>query len=620
MNILSAEGLSKSYGEQWLFQNITIGLQAGERWAIVGVNGAGKSTLLNILGGKILPDSGKVSYREGTRIGFLSQHPELEGYATVRDVIYSEQNTVASLVKRYNEALNTPDFPDAEMQNLLTQMDEYQAWDYEARVSTVLDKLGVNELHAPLDKLSGGQKRRVFLAGMLLAEPDILLLDEPTNHLDLDAIEWLEGFLTSRGMTLLMVTHDRYFLDKVATGILELSRENIYKYGSGYANFIEAKQAREDALRAEVARARNLMKRELEWMRRQPQARGTKSRARIDAFYELKDKASTQLEKETLELKMKESRVGGKIMELINISKTRGDKKLISNFEYTFKKGDRIGIVGKNGSGKSTLLEILSDQLEPDSGKVVKGLTTQMGYFTQEAKELNHENRVIEEIREIAEYVKLSDGTKMAASKLLENFLFTPEKQYTYIHRLSGGEKKRLQLLKVLISNPNFLILDEPTNDLDLDTLTVLEDFLMQYSACLVMVSHDRFFLDNLVDQLFVFENGQIKIFPGNYTDWRLYKEQMPDEKALKKAATTAVEEKKEDKKTKVTYAERLAFEKLEKEIPALEAKKIELNLKINDASTPHDELMTLIEELGLVSEELEEKEMQWLEISEKMQ
>jgi ATP-binding cassette subfamily F protein uup len=618
MNILSAEGLSKSYGENWLFQDLTLGIQAGERWALVGVNGAGKSTLLNILGGKILPDSGKVSYREGTRFGFLSQHPELEGYATVRDVIYSDNNTVAAMVKRYNEALNIPDFPEGEMQTLLTQMDEHQAWDYEARVATVLDKLGVYDLHAPLDKLSGGQKRRVFLAGMLLAEPDILLLDEPTNHLDLDAIEWLEGFLTARGMTLLMVTHDRYFLDKVATGIMELSRETIHKYGSGYANFLESKQAREDALKAEVARARNLMKRELEWMRRQPQARGTKSRARIDAFYELIDKASIKLEKDTLELKMKESRVGGKILELINISKTRGDRKLISDFEYTFKKGDRIGIVGKNGSGKSTLLEILSNQIEPDTGKVVAGLTTQMGYFTQEAKELNHENRVIEEIREIAEYVKLSDGTKMAASRLLENFLFTPEKQYTYINRLSGGEKKRLQLLKVLISNPNFLILDEPTNDLDLDTLTVLEDFLMQYTACLVMVSHDRFFLDNLVDQLFVFENGQIKIFPGNYTDWRLYKDQMPDEKFIKKTNAPA-EDKKEEKKPKLTYGEKLAFEKLEKEIPALEAKKQELNLKINDASTPHEELTALIDELGAVSDQLEEKEMLWLEISEKM-
>lgn len=619
MNYLSAEGLSKSYHDKWLFRNLSVGISQGEKYALVGNNGVGKSTLLKILTGEIQPDGGTVVVREGIRLGYLTQQPTVDDNVQVKDVLFHESNEVARAVKEYEDCLHHPDVAPERMQAALEKMEEFNAWDYDAKVQEVTGRLGVPDMDKKFGELSGGQKKRIFLAQLLLAEPDLIIMDEPTNHLDLSAIEWLENYLSGVNMTVIMVTHDRYFLDAVATEILEIDRGQLFRYHGNYAYFLEKKSEREEMLKSEVEKARNLMRKELEWMRRQPKARGTKAKYRVDAFYELQQKASTDLRKERLELDIQEARQGGKILEVHDIRKSWGSQVVIENFSYTFKKFDRIGVVGQNGVGKSTFLDILTGRLKPDGGEVIPGVTTRFGYFTQEAVSLNPNHRVIEEVKEIAEFITLSDGSQISASKFLDNFLFPPEKQYTFVEKLSGGEKKRLQLLKLLVTNPNFLVLDEPTNDFDIDTLNVLEDFLEKFTGCLLLVSHDRYFMDHLVDQLFVFEgNGQIRKFNGNYTDYRAW---VDDQKAAveeKPVTQPKVEKVESANPSKLSYKERQELDALVAEIEKLELEKGEETARLSGGSTDHAELQERAERIAQIDRLLETKTARWMALAER--
>lgn len=621
VNYLSAEQLAKSFHDQWLFKEITLGIGQGEKLALVGNNGVGKSTLLKLLTGELQPDLGKVTFRDGIRAGFLTQQPDEDPGKVVKDILFSDSNPLAKAVKEYEDCIHHPDVSAERMQHALDQMEELSAWDYEAKVSEIIGRLGVPDLDKKFGELSGGQKKRIFLAQLLLAEPDLIILDEPTNHLDLSAIEWLENYLSGQNITLIMVTHDRYFLDNVASEILELDRGQLFRYKGKYAYFLEKKAAREEMLKVEVSKARNLLKKELDWMRRQPRARGTKAKYRVEAYYELKEKASQDLSREKLELDIKESRQGGKILEVEHIAKAYGQHAIINDFSYVFKKMDRIGVVGSNGVGKSTFLNMLTGNLKPDKGEVIRGVTTKFGYFTQESVALNPNHRLIDEVKEIAEFITLADGTQVSASKFLESFLFPPEKQYNFIGKLSGGEKKRLQLLKLLITNPNFLILDEPTNDFDIDTLNVLEDFLEKFAGCLLLVSHDRYFMDHLVDQLFVFEgDGNIQLFNGNYSDYRDWKEDqelLKEQLVEKKPVIVQEQPKEKSQKRKVTYKEQQEYETVQKEIAGLEGKKEDLIAKMSAGSTNHEELQNWAEGIKTFGEEIDAKTLRWLELDE---
>jgi len=621
VNYLSAESLSKSYNDRWLFKDITIGIGQGEKVAIVGENGTGKTTLIKILTGQIKPDSGVVSTRDGIKLGYLTQQPNVEGALTVKEILFDDKNKIAKVVREYEECLHDPSVSPERMQHALEWMEEFNAWDYDAKVQEITGKLGITDLDQKFEELSGGQRKRIFLAQLLLTEPDLIIMDEPTNHLDLEAIEWLESYLAGQNVTLLMVTHDRYFLDNVSKVILELDRGKLYRYQGNYAYFLEKKSEREEMLKTEVTKAKNLMKKELEWMRKQPRARGTKAKYRIEAFYELQEKATQNIKKDRLELDIQEARQGGKIMELHHIRKQYGERKMVDDFNYVFKKKDRIGIVGKNGIGKSTFLDLLTGKTQPDSGEIIPGVTTKIGYFTQEVETLKLSNRVIEEVKEIAEFITMADGSQISASKFLETFLFSPEKQYNIVEKLSGGEKKRLQLLKVLVTNPNFLILDEPTNDFDIDTLNVLEEFLEKFTGCLLLVSHDRYFMDHLVDQLFIFEgDGVIRPFNGNYSDYRTWIEEKEE---MEKAAPVApkkqevvVETPKERKKLNLT--EKAELEKLPSEIERLEAKKAEVINLLNAGSNDHKQLNDWSKEIETLSLKIEESTLRWLELEER--
>jgi len=619
VNYLSADKLSKSYNDRWLFKNLTLGISAGEKFALVGENGTGKTTLLKILTGEIPSDSGTVSLREGVRLGYLTQQPVAEGHLSIKDILFDESNAVAAAVMRYEECIHNADTSPEEMQTALEQMEELDAWEFDSKVNEITSKLGITNFDQKFSTLSGGQRKRVFMAKMLLQDPNILIMDEPTNHLDLEAIEWLENYLSGQNITLIMVTHDRYFLDNVATTIIELDKGKLYTYKGNYAYFLEKKSEREEILKVEVSKARNLLKKELEWMRRQPKARGTKAKYRIEAFHELKDKASQNLKKERMELDIQKTRQGGKIIELYNVNKSYGEKKMVDDFSYIFKKKDRIGIVGSNGVGKSTFLDLLTGKSKPDSGEILPGQTTKLGYFTQEASELNPDHRVIEEVKDIAEFIALSDGTQISASAFLELFLFPPEKQYNIIGKLSGGEKKRLQLLKVLITNPNFLVLDEPTNDFDIETLNVLEDFLDKFTGCLVLVSHDRYFMDRLVNQLFIFEgDGKIKVMNGNYSDYKSYKE---EEEATPAEAKKPVQEKvvtpTDDSKRKISFAEKKEHESLEKEISAMEKEKETLIKKLSSGALETEELVNCSKRIKELTDAIDSKTLRWLELED---
>lgn len=619
MNYLSAETVSKTFNDRWLFKDLSLGISQGEKFALVGNNGVGKSTLLRILTGEIQPDNGKVSVRQGLRLGFLTQEPTVAANLTVKDVLFSDDNEIARVVKEYEDCLHHPDTSGDRMQAVLEKMEELNAWDYDAKVQEVISKLGVPDIDKKFGELSGGQKKRIFLAQLLLQEPELIIMDEPTNHLDLTAIEWLENYLSGQNITLIMVTHDRYFLDNVANEIIEIDRGQLFRYKGNYAYFLEKKSDREEMLKTEVTKARHLLKKELEWMRKQPRARGTKSKYRVEAYYDLKEFASTDLKKDKLELDIKEARQGGKILEVDKISKSYGSQKIVDNFSYVFKKKDKIGVVGKNGIGKSTFLDMLIGKLRPDKGEVMPGVTTKFGYFTQEAIQLNPNNRLIEEVKEIAEFITLSDGTQVSASKFLDTFLFPPEKQYNYISKLSGGEKKRLQLLKLLVTNPNFLILDEPTNDFDIDTLNVLEDFLEKFSGCLLLVSHDRYFMDHLVDQLFIFEgDGVVQQFNGNYSDYREVVEE-EEARALSPKAVQVVKEEspKGTEKKKASFKEKQEYDNLQQEIDRLEKRKSELGALMNSGSTDHNQLQQWSNEVQKLNEEVEQKTLRWLELAE---
>ncbi|MFD2513387.1 ABC-F family ATP-binding cassette domain-containing protein [Pontibacter locisalis] len=629
MNYLSAENISKSFGDRWLFKNLNFGISQGQRIVLVGVNGSGKTTLLNVLAGKLPPDEGSVSVRKEISIGYLGQNPELDEEQTVHQNIFSMQNETLDLISQYEAAIVDSGTSADKMQQLMERMDELQAWDFEVKVKQILSKLGINNLDTKIKHLSGGQRKRVAMAKVLIEEPDMLILDEPTNHLDLDTIEWLEGLLSTQNTTLLMVTHDRYFLDKVANEIAELDNGEIFSYKGNYSYFLEKKAEREQNAAAETEKARNLMRKELEWIRRMPKARGTKAKYRVDAFEELKEKAAKKTGGPQLELSVKTTRQGGKIIEVDHISKSFGEKKIVDDFSYVFKKKDRIGVVGPNGAGKSTFLNMLTGKLAPDSGIIEAGQTTVFGYYTQDELTYKDDQRVIDIVKEIAEVVEMANGEVITASQFLQHFQFSPPQQYTFVSKLSGGEKRRLQLLRVLIKSPNFLILDEPTNDLDIITLNILEDFLLNFGGCLIIVSHDRYFMDRLVEHLFVFEgDGHIRNFPGNYTDYREWqKEQEKQDKLeqeVKQAAAPApaAERKPQqpENKRKATFNEKKEYERLEQEIEHLETRKTAIIETMNSGSTTdHEELNALATELEDINEQLEEKEFRWLELAELM-
>lgn len=618
MNYLSAENLSKSFNDRWLFKEISIGISQGEKLALVGENGTGKTTLLKILTGELKSDSGVVSVRDGIKIGYLTQQPKVAQHKSVKEIIFNEHNVIASVVKEYEDCIHHSDTSPQRMQKVLERMEELNAWDYDAKVQVITDKLGILDLDQKFEELSGGQRKRVFMAQMLLTEPDLIIMDEPTNHLDLEAIEWLETYLSGQNITLIMVTHDRYFLDNVANEIIELDRGKLYRYKGKYAYFLEKKSEREEILKAEVSKARNLLKKELDWMRRQPRARGTKAKYRIEAFYDLQEKASQNLKKDKMELDILGARQGGKILELHHVSKSYGNKLLVDNFSYIFKKKDRIGVVGKNGVGKSTFLDILTNKINPDKGERIPGVTTKIGYFTQESQDLNPAHRVIEEVKEIAEFITLSDGSSVSASKFLDLFLFPPEKQYTFIEKLSGGERKRLQLLKVLVTNPNFLILDEPTNDFDIETLNVLEDFLEKFTGCLILVSHDRYFMDHLVDQLFIFEgDGKILPFNGNYSDYRSMEDEEEFEEKPIAITQPVVKSPILNENRKPSFKEKKEYAELQSQIEALELEKSKLNEQMNNDAMDHMQLTELGKKIEAITDKVDALTLRWLELDE---
>ncbi|KYG84929.1 ABC transporter [Roseivirga seohaensis] len=622
MNYLSLENITKTFGDRKILDAISIGVDQGQKIALVGVNGSGKSTLLKIITGVEKQDAGDVVFRNDIVVRSLVQNPKFETNQTVLDAVFDSDDEALRLLSRYQKVMlqaERGDYDDKEMQTVIERIDALNAWDQESQVKQVLGKLGLKDLEADVSKLSGGQQKRVAMAQVLIQRPDLLILDEPTNHLDIDSIEWLEGYLSQANMALILVTHDRYFLEKVTNEIVELDHGKLYRYKGDYGHFLEKKAERHESEASSIEKAQNLYRKELDWIRRQPKARGTKAKYRVDAFEETKSKAFSGAKATGMELGATASRQGKKVLEIEKISHGFGDKKLINNFSYVFPRKDRVGIVGANGSGKTTFLRLLVGDLEANEGSIDLGQTTKIGYYRQQELRFNDAQTVIEFAKEIAEFVEYGKGQSIPVSQFLTRFLFPPEVQYKPIGKLSGGEKRRLQLLKILIKSPNFLILDEPTNDLDLITLNTLENFLENFEGCLVLVSHDRYFVDKLVDHLFVFDGqGDIRDYNGNYTDWRLEEvaaKEAPKPKVVEKPAAPAP--KKEQRK--ISYKEKLEFDTLEKEMAQLEAQKAVLNEKIIGGSTNHEELTAWATELERINNDLEEKEMRWLELSEYM-
>ncbi len=624
MHYVSAEEISKSYGIKPLFEKISFHLSEGDKIALVAKNGSGKSTLLKILSGNETPDEGKVWIHKDVTVALFEQEPKFNEALNVLDNIFHHDHPVINAIKHY-EAVSEEQDAD-KLSAAIIKMDELAAWDFDARVKQILGKLNIHNLQQPIITLSGGQRKRVALAQTLIDigfehKHVLLIMDEPTNHLDVEMVEWLEHYLNQENVTLLMVTHDRYFLDAVCNEIWELDGNDLYSYKGDYENYLEKKAARTDSLQATIDKARNEYRKELEWMRKQPKARSTKARSREDNFYKIESVAKQRIVDNKIALQMKMNRLGGKIAELKKVYKSYDEKVILKGFDYTFKKGERIGIVGKNGAGKSTFLELLQGNQQADSGKINIGDTVVFGNFSQQGLLIKEDMRVIEVVKHIAESFPLSGGGSLSAAQFLQLFLFSPEQQYTYLSKLSGGEKKRLQLLSILFKNPNFLILDEPTNDLDLPTLSVLENFLSEYPGCLLIVSHDRYFMDRLVDHLFVFEgDGVVRDFPGNYTQYRIWQKehQTEQQQAVKETAATEMNKadvKKEKKKR--SYKEQREFEQLEKEIPSLEEEKEWIAGKMSDPQLPYEELQKLSDRISAITELLEEKEMRWLELSE---
>ena len=621
MNYLSVENISKSYGERVLFEDISFGINKDQKVAFVAKNGTGKTSILNIIAGLDSPDSGQVVSRKDISIAYLAQKEDLNPDLTIEETIFATDNIVLSVVNQYEKALLNPEDAEA-YQKAFELMEQYNAWDFETQYTQILSKLKLDDLTQKVSSLSGGQKKRLSLAIVLINKPDLLILDEPTNHLDLEMIEWLEDFFSKEKITLFMVTHDRYFLERVCDEILELDEGKIYKYKGNYSYYLQNKEERLALEATNLGKAKSLFKKELEWMRKQPKARTTKSKSRSDDFYQIKEKAHQRRKDHTIQLEINMERLGSKILELHKVHKSFGDKKILDGFDYVFKRGERIGIIGKNGTGKSSFLNIITQTAEPDAGKVILGETVKYGYYTQAGIEIKEGQKVIEVVKEFGEFIPLTKGRKISASQLLERFLFDKKKQYDFVEKLSGGEQKRLYLCAVLIQNPNFLILDEPTNDLDVVTLNVLESFLLDFPGNLMVVSHDRYFMDKIVDALFVFRGeGVVENFPGNYSDFRAYESSSAvqiDEKPIEKV----VEKKTTKKQTKnaLSFNEKREFGSLETEIERLQKRKATIENQFLNVEIAEEDIQKKSEELQQIIITLEEKEERWLELSMKLE
>ena len=614
---LQVENLTKSFGDLVLFNGISFGIAEGQRIGLIAKNGSGKTTLLNILAGKEGYDEGKITFRRDLRVGYLEQSPKYPEELTVLEACFYHGNSTVELIKEYERCMETPGNPG--MDELLVRMEHEKAWDYERRAKQILSQLKIRDFSQKIGHLSGGQLKRVALANILITEPDLLILDEPTNHLDLDMTEWLEEYLNRGSLSLLMVTHDRYFLDCVCSEIIEIDNRQLYSYKGNYSYYLEKRQERIEATNAEIARANNLYRTELEWMRRMPQARGHKARYREEAFYELEKVAKQRTYDANVKLDVKASYIGSKIFESDHLCKHFGDLKILDDFSYIFARYEKMGIVGNNGTGKSTFIKILMGLEKPDSGTLDIGETVRFGYYSQEGLQFNEQMKVIDVITDIAEVIELGNGKRLTASQFLQHFLFTPETQHSYVYKLSGGERRRLYLCTVLMRNPNFLVLDEPTNDLDIVTLQVLEEYLQNFKGCVIVVSHDRYFMDKVVDHLLVFKGqGDIRDFPGNYSDyrdWKLAKAEHEKEAAKPKEEKT--QRVRLNDKRRMTFKERKEFEQLEKEIAALEEEKEQIEEALCSGTLSVDELTEKSKRLPLLNDELDEKTMRWLELSE---
>ena len=614
---LQVENLTKSFGDLVLFEQISFGIAEGQRIGLIAKNGSGKTTLLNILSGKEGYDEGKITFRKDLRVGYLEQSPYYPEDLTVMEACFYHGNSTVQLIKEYERCMETPGNPGLE--DLLARMEHEKAWDYERKAKQILSQLKIRDFDQPIRQLSGGQLKRVALANVLITEPDLLILDEPTNHLDLDMTEWLEEYLNQGSLSLLMVTHDRYFLDRVCSEIIEIDNKQIYSYKGNYSFYLEKRQERIDGTNAEIARANNLYRTELEWMRRMPQARGHKARYREEAFYDLEKVAKQRMYDHQVQLDVKAAYIGSKIFEADHLYKSFGDLKILEDFSYIFSRYEKMGIVGNNGTGKSTFIKILMGLEKPDKGTLDIGETVRFGYYSQEGLQFDEQMKVIDVITDIAEVIELGNGKRLTASQFLQHFLFTPETQHSYVYKLSGGERRRLYLCTVLMRNPNFLVLDEPTNDLDIVTLQVLEEYLQNFKGCVIVVSHDRYFMDKVVDHLLVFKGqGDIRDFPGNYSnyrEWKLAKAEHDKEAAKPKEEKT--QKVRMNDKRKLTYKEKQEFEQLEKDIAGLEAEKKGIEEALCSGTLSVEELTEKSKRLPELENELDEKTMRWLELSE---
>jgi ATP-binding cassette subfamily F protein uup len=621
-SVLQIDGLTKSFGDLVLFRDISFGVAEGERIGLIAKNGSGKTTLLNIITGKESYDNGSVVFRRDLRIAYLEQDPVYPEGLTVLEACFQSGNEVTDLIAEYERVINSKD--QSYLDAILQKMDMLQAWDYEHRAKQILAQLKITNFDQKIAQLSGGQLKRVALANVLITEPDLIILDEPTNHLDLDMVEWLEGYLQRSRLSLLMVTHDRYFLDRVCNQIIEIDQQQIFEYKGNYSYYLEKRDERVSAQNAEIDRANNLLRKELEWMRRQPQARGTKAKSRIDAFYDLEKKAKQVRDAGDVQLQMKGSYIGNKIFEAQHIYKAFGDVRILEDFNYVFARYEKLGIVGNNGTGKSTFIKMLMGEVAPDKGRFDIGETVKFGYYSQDGLKFDEQMKVIDVIQSIAEVIDLGNGNRLTASQFLQHFLFPPEKQHNFVYKLSGGEKRRLYLCTVLITNPNFLVLDEPTNDLDIVTLNILEEYLQQFKGCVIVVSHDRYFMDKVVDHLLAFQgNAKIKDFPGNYTDYREWKE-IQDTLEKEKQPTVKPKEGKvqipvKEEKKKLTFKEKREFEELDALIPKLEEEKSQIETELSSGTLSADELLAKSNRISDLIEEIDEKTMRWMELSELM-
>lgn len=625
ISYLQIDRLTKSFGDLVLFENITFGVAQGQKIGLIAKNGSGKTTLLNIIAGKEDYDSGEVVFRKDLRVGYLEQSPSYPEELTVLQACFYSTNETVQLIADYEEAMEQGDH--SRLEELLTRMDSLKAWDYEQRAKQILGELKIHNFDQKIKELSGGQLKRVALANVLITDPELIILDEPTNHLDLEMTEWLEDYLSRSTISILMVTHDRYFLDRVCSEILEIDRQQIYSYKGNYSYYLEKRQERIEAINADVERANNLLRKELDWMRRQPQARGTKAKYRIDAYYELEKRAKQQREVGQVNLDVKASYIGSKIFEAVHVSKRFDDLKITEDFNYIFARYEKLGIVGNNGTGKSTFIKMLMGEVAPDSGHFDVGETVRFGYYSQEGLQFDEQMKVIDVVQAIAEYVDLGNGQKLGVSQFLSYFLFTPDKQHNYVYKLSGGEKRRLYLCTVLMRSPNFLVLDEPTNDLDIVTLNVLEEYLRNFKGCVIIVSHDRYFMDKVVDHLLVFRGqADIKDFPGNYSqyrEWKAIQDQLAKEaEAASQAKNVATTPEKNcrvttEQKKKLTFKERKEFEALEEKIPRLEQEKADLETAMSSGMLSPDDLLAKSNRIATLMEEIDEKTMRWLELSE---